>query len=185
MEEGFKDLRRCIYQTQEELERFRQLVVNSVMATDIMDPTLKELRNRRWDKAFSKTSSVPSGEIASKDYINRKATVVIEHIIQASDVAHTMQHWHVYTKWNEKLFQELYKAFQDGRAEKDPSTFWYEGEMKFFDFYVLPLAKKLKDCGVFGVSSDECLNYAEQNRFEWELKGKEIIEGYVAKLTKQ
>jgi hypothetical protein len=30
-----------------------------------------------------------------------KATIVIEHIIQASDVAHTMQHRHVYQKWLE------------------------------------------------------------------------------------
>jgi hypothetical protein len=25
-----------------------------------------------------------------------RATIVIEHIIQASDVSHTMQHWHIY-----------------------------------------------------------------------------------------
>jgi hypothetical protein len=25
------------------------------------------------------------------------------------------------------------------------------GEIGFFDFYVIPLAKKLKECGVFGV----------------------------------
>jgi hypothetical protein len=30
-----------------------------------------------------------------------------------------------------------------------------EGEIGFFDFYIIPLAKKLKECGVFGVSSDE------------------------------
>ena len=56
----------------------------------------------------------------------------------------------------------------------DPSTFWYNGEIKFFDTYVIPLAKKLKDCGVFGVSSDECLNYAINNRREWESKGQMI-----------
>ena len=32
--------------------------------------------------------------------LDRKATIVIEHIIQASDVSHTMQHWHVYQRWN-------------------------------------------------------------------------------------
>ena len=50
---------------------------------------------------------------------------------------------------------------------KDPSEFWYNGEIGFFDNYIIPLAKKLKDCNVFGVSSDECLNYALQNRNEW------------------
>jgi hypothetical protein len=38
------------------------------------------------------------------------------------------------------------------------------------------LAKKLKDCGVFGVSSYEYLNYAELNRAEWEAKGQAIVE---------
>jgi hypothetical protein len=41
------------------------------------------------------------------------------------------------------------------------------------------LAKKLKECGVFGVASDEYLNYAEQNRAEWESKGEEQVEMYI------
>jgi hypothetical protein len=97
-------------------------------------------------------------------------------MIQASDVSHTMQHWHIYRKWNARLFSEMYKAYVEGRAEKDPSEFWYKGEIGFFDFYIIPLAKKLKDCGVFGVSSYEYLNYAEQNRAEWEAKGQGIVE---------
>jgi hypothetical protein len=44
---------------------------------------------------------------------------------------------------------------------------------------IIPLAKKLKDCGVFGVSSDEYLDYATANRTEWEIKGKEIVRGYL------
>ena len=99
----------------------------------------------------------------------------IEHIIQASDVSHTMQHWHIYRKWNKKLFEELYLAFQNGRMAKDPAEFWYQGELGFFDNYIIPLAKKLKDCNVFGVSSDECLNYALENRAEWQERGQEIV----------
>ena len=49
----------------------------------------------------------------------------------------------------------MFKAYINGRSEKDPSEFWYRGELGFFDFYIIPLAKKLKDCGVFGVASDE------------------------------
>jgi hypothetical protein len=40
---------------------------------------------------------------------------------------------------------------------------------------IIPLAKKLKDCGVFGVSSDEYLSYALKNRHEWEQKGKQAV----------
>ena len=46
----------------------------------------------------------------------------------------------------------------------------------FFDFYIIPLAKKLKDCGVFGVSCDEYLTYAVSNRAEWEERGKDILQ---------
>ena len=57
----------------------------------------------------------------------------------------------------------------------DPSTYWAKGEIGFFDFYIIPLAKKLKECGVFGVSSDEYLQYAISNRNEWEVKGESIL----------
>ena len=151
--------------------------MNLVMATDIFDKELGELRKKRWAKVFS-----TEREEYDPDDEHRKATIVIEHIMQASDVAHTMQHWYVYIKWNERLFQEMYRAYKEGRSEKDPSTFWYEGELGFFDFYIIPLAKKLKTCGVFGVSSDEFLNYALNNRGEWESRGEEFVASYLEKM---
>jgi hypothetical protein len=167
----YSHLRECIFPTKEEQARFRQLIVNSVMATDIFDPELGALRKARWAKAFGPEQP----EWTGRDAVDRKATIVIEHVIQASDVAHTMQHWHVYQKWNELLFQEMYLAFLKGRSAKDPSEGWYKGELWFFDNYVIPLAKKLKECGVFGVSSDEYLNYARENRQEWEQKGNDVV----------
>ena len=175
MEPKFANLRSVICPDESNLNRFRQLVVNSVLATDIMDKDLKHLRNARWEKAFA-----PNCDETDKEQINRKATIVIEHLIQASDVAHTMQHWTIYRKWNAKLFKEMYLAFKEGRSEKNPVEFWYQGEIGFFDFYIIPLAKKLKDCGVFGVSSDEYLQYAQSNRDEWEQKGKAVVEELIA-----
>jgi hypothetical protein len=69
----------------------------------------------------------------------------------------------------------MYLSFKDGRTDTDPSPGWYKGELWFFDNYVIPLAKKLKDCGVFGVCSDECLNYAMENRRMWEVHGEEVV----------
>lgn len=43
-DDGFKELRYTIYASTQELDRFRQLVVNTVMATDIMDKDLGALR---------------------------------------------------------------------------------------------------------------------------------------------
>jgi hypothetical protein len=171
MDDDYKELRATIYQTDAELRRFRQLVVNSVMATDIVDKDLKAIRNLRWDRAFSESTQ----DVDPRDTVNRKATIVIEHLIQASDVAHTMQHWHIYRKWNERFFMECYQGYLDGRAAADPSESWYKGEIGFFDFYIIPLAKKLKNCGVFGVSSDEYLQYAQKNRQEWETRGQEVV----------
>ena len=168
----YADLQAAIYGGEGEKVRFRQLVVNSVMATDIMDKDLKADRNARWSKAFTEQPTQES----PANVINRKATIVIEHLIQASDVAHTMQHWHVYRKWNERLFEETYKSYLEGRTATDPLANWYKGELGFFDFYIIPLAKKLKECGVFGVSSDEYLNYAMKNRGEWERTGQEVVE---------
>ena len=45
----------------------------------------------------------------------------------------------------------------------------------FFDNCVIPLVKKLKECVVFGVSIDECLNYALENRRERGVKGQKIV----------
>ena len=61
------------------------------MSTDIADKDLKELRNQRWDKAFKNGDCVNHVDEEPRDEVNRKATIVIEHIILASDISHTMQ----------------------------------------------------------------------------------------------
>lgn len=68
-----------------------------------------------------------------------------------------------------------------GRVEIDPSLNWYAGELGFFDFYIIPLAKKLSDCGVFGVSSAEYLSFAQSNREEWKHRGQAIVQEMVEK----
>jgi hypothetical protein len=175
MSDQFEELRASIFADQTEMHRFRQMIVNVVLATDIFDKELNDLRKARWTKAFGGDAD---GVLDDNDL---RATIVIEHIIQASDVSHTMQHWHVYRKWNERLFCELYQAYRSGRMDVDPSNFWYKGELGFFDNYIIPLAKKLKDCCVFGVSSEECLNYALQNRAEWEQRGEEALAAMIEK----
>ncbi len=184
MEDSYVDLRRMFCSGEQELKRFRQLVVNAVMATDIMDKELGLQRKARWNKAFSDEIAMEGPRPSQEEDVNRKATIVIEHLIQASDVAHTMQHWHVYKKWNGLLFEELYRAYKEGRSEKDPAEAWYQGEIGFFDFYIIPLAKKLKNCGVFGVSSAECLSYARQNRQEWVAKGQDVVAELIEKVSK-
>jgi hypothetical protein len=169
----FKELRTCIFVNDNEKKRFRQLIVNAVMATDIADKELQALRKNRWDAAFHGNDA----SLVTKLDMDRKATIVFEYIIQASDVSHCMQHWLTYQKFNSRLFEERYLAWMQGVAgENDPSVGWFNGEIWFFDNYIIPLAEKLAECGVFGVSYHEYLNYAQANRLEWEQKGHQMVE---------
>jgi hypothetical protein len=94
MKPEYKDLRGCIYTTNDEFQLFRSSIITIVLATDIMDKDLGALRKARWEKVFLKGSrDDASAKKDIKEDINRKATIVLEHLIQASDVAHTMQHW--------------------------------------------------------------------------------------------
>ena len=95
-----------------------------VLATDIFDPELNDLRKKRWNQAFAETSIA-----ATTSANDARATVVIEHIMQASDVCHTMQHWHVYRRHNYRLFTEIAEAYRDGRCAANPAEFWYEGKL--------------------------------------------------------
>jgi hypothetical protein len=178
---SFITLHKCIFTSEYDVKRFRQLVVNAVLATDIIDPELKEIRDYHWKRAFS-ISKVSTPQLQEK-FRNHKAALVIEHIIQASDVCHYMQHWKIYEKWNELRFQEQYAAYKNGRLTTDPSSTWYDDELNFFDQYIIPLAKKLKLCADFGVTCDEFLDYAKDNRLEWETKGHEITKMFLEKLN--
>lgn len=92
MDPRFERLRKCIYQTNVERKRFRQLVINCVLATDIADRQVNENRKEKWEKAFRSSPAANATPLQLQEDMNRKSTAVIEHIVQVSDVAHTMQH---------------------------------------------------------------------------------------------
>jgi class 3 adenylate cyclase len=170
----FRELRSCLCPTQLELKRFRNLVVNAVMATDLADKELNDKRNERWSQCFDDWPENPS-----EDDMKRKSTIIIEHLIQTADIAHTTQNFEVFKKWNERLFYERFTAFDSSRADEDPSTTWYEDELKFFDFFVIPLAQKLGSCGVSGLESLlELLSYAQDNRKKWVVEGSDMVKNW-------
>ncbi len=167
LEDRFLALRLAIYSNNEDETRFRQLVMTSVISTDIFDLD----QQQRWESAFGRA---PLSDM--KHDVDEKVIALVEQLIQASDIAHTMQHWSVYCKWNERMFKEMYQAFLEGQSDKDPTDSWYDVEILFFDNYIIPLAKRLKACALyFGVSGDEYLDFAIKNRNEWKAKGKEAV----------
>lgn len=181
MDSEYGELQKAIFNTQEELERFRHLVVNSVMATDLFDEDLISARNSRWNQAFVMDLRDDSLDVEQQE--NLRATAVVEHVLMASDVGHTMQHWHSYKRWNERLYFEMYEAFKAGHLEKDPTLTWYQEELKFFDSVVIPLATKLQDCGVFGVAGDDAVRCAQSNRKEWVVNGGAIVGEFKKRYT--
>ena len=74
----------------------------------------------------------------------------------------------------------MHVAHENGLNTTDPVASWYKGELWFYDNYVIPLAKKLEECRVFGASSHEFLTYAMDNRSEWETKGMDIVKRMAA-----
>jgi hypothetical protein len=103
MEPEYSDLVNCICgNDRKETDRLKALLTNAVLATDVFDKDLKQERDKKWDRVFG-IEDLNSDEAARLDSL--KATIVMEHLIQASDVAHTMQHWHVYIKWVSLMLQ--------------------------------------------------------------------------------
>ena len=176
MQPAYGDLRECLFGSQEDVELFRSLLVKSVMATDIFEKEGAAARKNRWDTLQSAMAQPSESAEVEEDLSSLKATVVVEQLIEVSDVSHCVQHLSVYTKWNKSLFKEMFLGYKAGRASNDPSKNWYDGELKFFDAHVIPLAQRLCDCQVFRASAEICLTNAINNRRKWEQKGKSIVQ---------
>lgn len=183
MDDSYANLRSAIYQSEKEKKLFRQVLVNCTISTDLFDVDLKKRFDSRWQRAFPE----PRGSLrqshrqsvrqkTSAATLNLQATLIMETMVQASDIAHTMQHWQVYRKWNVRLFEEVYQSFVDKRKDADPSEDWYENEINFFDRFVLPIVRRLQESGAFvAASTDSNMDYAEQNLSQWVDKGRDIV----------
>ena len=183
MDDKYSKLRSVLFTTEEEFYRFRQIVINGVMATDILNKRVMAKQGVRWGCLFRDAEEDASfSDYEPENEADQKTSIVMERLLVISNIAHTMQHWYVYRKWNEKLFEENYMAFKAGRAEKDPAITWYTDELHFFDTYVIPLASQMRDCGLFDASCDEYLRYAKGNREQWETSGREEVASMVERL---
>jgi hypothetical protein len=115
-----------------------------------------------------------------------RATVVMETIITAADVAHNLQGWDQMVVWSKNLFVELRRAYVSGRGN-DPSDRWYENQIGFLESYLLPLAHRLEDTGVFCdvVMGAMFSSIVESNRDRWLIDGLEVTEQSIDEGLKQ
>jgi hypothetical protein len=112
-------------------------------------------------------------------------SVVIETMLNVADVAHSMQSWELFLFWNHSLFEELYDAFLCGRSENDPCNGWYENQLKFYKFYVLPLAEKMQKVVVFGDAGSRFFKNALSIRDQWEREGEKMTRDMIEAVTKK
>ena len=175
--ERYSDLRKLIFQDEAKKARFETLVYEIVLATDIADKELQQKIRQQWEDRIINATTRKNHD--------GNVTIVLQTIIQAADVSHTMHSFDTYSEWNGYLFDEMYAAYQQGRADKDPSKSWYCGEFGFFDFYITPLVMKLKDSKIFDPAvCQQFLDNVQYNRKRWEDSGSDIVQSFVHKYQK-
>ena len=171
-EPAYAELRSHLFTTQEELSCFRQLLIKAVTTANISDHEPERTRVVPWKEPTS--CAIERCHLGTAS--THKATFLYELIVQATNSCHAMQDFSIYKKWNQLLLAELSLAYSSRRICSDPMKTWYETQLSFFDKQIIPLATKLRDCQIYGSSSDEFLENALENRSKWKCQGKRIVE---------
>mmetsp|Transcript_15384 Transcript_15384/g.28983 ORF Transcript_15384/g.28983 Transcript_15384/m.28983 type:complete len:1197 (+) Transcript_15384:315-3905(+) len=101
--------------------------------------------------------------------------VAVEHLMQGSDVAHLMQDWSIFLKFNYRLYKELMACYKSGLMP-DPSGNWAIGQIGFFTHYVIPLAERIETICGGSISSLHLSQNARANMNRWQEEG-ELLTG--------
>jgi len=185
----YKHLHKVIYNDIMSKEKFQELLHWAVLSTDIALDELRDGCSERYEAEYPvicpvstvenqgeiewlvKESSTLSLGSCSRD----RERVAIEHIMQVADIAHTMQSWKNFVKWNLKLFKECMFRYEKDLTS-DPSPGWYEGQVQFLINYVIPLAKRMEYIfdDIDGMNSLKLSKNAEGNLKRWKEEGHVI-----------
>lgn len=141
---------------------------------------------------YSRRSSVGAASTLSQESADTvdydepdpmRSAVIIELLLKAADVAHSLQGWETYIKWSDRMFMELAAAHADDRGH-DPAATWFENQTMIMENYLLPLARKLNDIGIFGETFGPAFaDIVEDNFDQWLLDGFELS-GELEKVAK-
>ncbi len=168
----FEGLHECLFTTRTEMLRFRQIMVNLVLATDQVDKELLGIRALRWEEGFSLHHDMVPG----RERIRLKISVFIEILLQTADLSHTMQSWDIYLRWSKKQYLEVHDAYFTGRSVDDPEKTWYAREAFILDRQAIPLAEKL----AMVTGWDGLVEKIRSNRQEWIASGKIHVKNFAA-----
>ena len=186
MKEDFDDLRSSIYSNASERRQFRQVLVNSVIATDVSDSKMKQHRESNWKKAFAEnTKSKRRNFVDPHEKRNLQVTSIVECLMQVADSSFRNQSYGLYKKWNERLFEESLTAYHAGQLEVNPAMHWYKSELEHFDDFFIPLVSRIVGTGLFGGSGDSYLMQAIKNRDAWNSEGEELVREMVNRFSRK
>lgn len=139
----------------------------------------EEIENYRRGSTASRCSTYSTYSVREEDDTDElKAAVVLETMMTAADVAHNLQGYEQMVIWSGRLFLELRKAYVQGRGG-NPEYRWFENQIGFLESYLLPLARRLEDTGVFGDVGSKFTTIVEANRDAWLAEGQEVTEAII------
>jgi len=178
LEDGdYADLRQEIFPTDVDKSMFLDYFRVAILATDIASSHRRDQCRERWEFSFGKHT-------CSTDKHDNDLSVVIEHVMQAADIAHTMQDWATLLKWNFRLLRELYTCYQKDLMP-DPIPNWAAGQVSFFDGIVAPLVKRLDKTRALGPQfGNSLVIWVDHVRTKWNQVGDDVT-NIMAKAIKE
>uniref|UniRef100_A0A7S1BMB6 Phosphodiesterase n=1 Tax=Corethron hystrix TaxID=216773 RepID=A0A7S1BMB6_9STRA len=111
-----------------------------------------------------------------------KSMVLTESLMQTADIAHTMQDWKNFLKWNYRLYKELMNCHRQGFMH-NPSQHWSQGEIGFFEGYVIPLATRTEFC--FRNAPLKLVKLANNNLRRWRIQGDAVTKLFILGVENQ
>merc|ERR1712183_253809 len=94
--------------------------------------------------------------------------VLIESLMQTADIAHTMQ--------------DLMNCHRQGFMH-NPSQHWSQGEIGFFEGYVIPLATRTEFC--FRNATLRLVKFANNNLRRWRIQGDAVTKLFILGVENQ
>jgi len=139
-------------------------------------PTIKRMPSR---DALDVLGDV-GDESEEEEYDELKVSAILEHLIKAADVAALMQSFDNLNKWSSRLYREQKASAVVARGD-DPEASWFEGQIVFMDIYIMPLAKKLAEPGIFDDETGRLFAQCVQdNRTRWLIEGRQKTDNLIA-----
>jgi len=175
-------------------DRIFDIVKDHILCTDIASKERRDLCMQKWESfLFGETrrGSISTCKASNTDQnkslrlCTRDASrVLADHIMQAADVSHTMQSFDTFMKWNQRLFREILSAYKSEEQCNEmpgshPVEIWYEDQIGFFKYYVIPLADRLDQSGAFHEEGAKFVNLASKNLRRWEKEGEALTKKMV------